>query len=63
VSSKRSEAKRKEWVQKDAQCSANRGGERKRGKKREKERKNKEIGNCLPHIRYALNTPPEVYFI
>jgi hypothetical protein len=32
--------------------------ERKKG-----ERKNKEIGNCLPHTRYAPSTPPRVYFI
>jgi len=62
VNSKRSKAKRKERVQKDAQCSANRGGEREREEKK-KERKNKEIGNCLLHTRYALNTPPGVYFI
>jgi hypothetical protein len=36
VNSKRSKAKIKERVQKDAQCSANRGGERERGKKKKK---------------------------
>jgi hypothetical protein len=35
--------KRKEWVQKDAQCSANRGGERERGKKKEKKKRNEKI--------------------
>jgi hypothetical protein len=60
MNSKRSKAKRKERVQNDAQCSANRGGEREKGKK--KERKNKEIGNSLPHTRYALSTPPPGIF-
>jgi hypothetical protein len=38
VSSKKSRAKRKERVQKDAQCSANRGGEREREKKKRNEK-------------------------
>jgi hypothetical protein len=39
VSCKKSRAKRKERVQKDAQCSANRGGERERKKINEKIKK------------------------
>jgi hypothetical protein len=38
VSSKRSRSKRKERVQKDSQCSANRGGERKRKRKKRNEK-------------------------
>jgi hypothetical protein len=41
VNSKRNKAKRKERVQKDTQCSANRGGERERGKKKKKKRNEK----------------------
>jgi len=43
VSSKRSKAKRKERVQKDAQCSASRGGEREGKKKRNEKIKKLEI--------------------
>jgi hypothetical protein len=39
VSSKRSRSKRKERVQKDGQCSANRGGEREKKKGNEKIKK------------------------
>jgi hypothetical protein len=67
VNSKRSKAKRKERVQKDARA-VQIGEERKRKreekrKEKEKERKNKEIGNCLPHTRYAPSTSPGVYYI
>jgi len=43
MNSKRSKAKRKERVQNDAQCSANRGGEREKGKKRSEKIKKLEI--------------------